>query len=323
MDRHRVAVLALDRVVPLDFALPVQVFSGETGLPYRMQVCAPGPRIRTTAGFTVIPDAGLRALARADTVVVPGFRPHDEPLDPAVLGALRRAHARGARMISICIGAFALAQAGILVGRPATTHWQNTAELAARYPEVDVRPDVLYVDDGDVLTSAGVSSGLDLCLHVVRNDLGAATARSLAQALVAAPHREGNQAQFIPRAFDAAGAGPIAELCAWVEENLRAEITLDDMAAHCVMSDRTLMRHFREATGTSPLQWVLALRMDHARRMLETTELSIDEVAERCGFGTGLNLRTHFRRRLDTTPTAYRRSFRSDAAKVSRRATAS
>jgi transcriptional regulator GlxA family with amidase domain len=177
MDPHRVVVLALDRVIPLDFAMPVEVFGGSSGLPYQVRVCAPGPTVRTTVGFRITPDSGLAALARADTVVVPGFEPHDEPLSPAVLTSLRRAHARGARMISICVGAFALAQAGVLDGRPATTHWQNTAELAERYPTVEVRPDVLYVDDGDVLTSAGVSSGLDLCLHVLRKDLGAATAR--------------------------------------------------------------------------------------------------------------------------------------------------
>jgi transcriptional regulator GlxA family with amidase domain len=311
MSSHRVAVLALDRVIPLDFALPVDVFASVPGSPYRVQVCAPGPTVRTTVGFTITPDAGLRALARADTVVVPGFRPHDVSLDPQVLAALRRAHARGARMMSICIGAFAVAQAGILDGRPATTHWQYTDELATQYPSVDVRPDVLYVDDGDVLTSAGVSSGLDLCLHVLRKDLGVDTARQVAQALVAAPHRDGNQAQFIPRPLDVADAGPITELCSWVKENVGEDITLDDMAARCAMSARTLTRRFREATGTTPLQWVLTLRMDEARRMLEATDLTVDQVVQRCGFGTTLNLRTHFRRRLNTTPTAYRRSFRS------------
>jgi transcriptional regulator GlxA family with amidase domain len=176
---------------------------------------------------------------------------------------------------------------------------------------VEVRPDVLYVDDDDVLTSAGVSSGLDLCLHVLRKDLGAATRRRVAQALVAAPHRDGNQAQFIARPLEINGAGPIGELCTWITQDLRAEITLDAMAARCAMSTRTLTRQFREATGTTPLQWVLALRMDEARRMLETTDLAIDEIAERCGFGTTLSLRTHFRHRLDTTPTTYRRTFRT------------
>lgn len=313
MPLHRVTILALDRVIPLDFAIPVDVFASVPGSPYRVQVCAPGPMVRTTVGFSIVPDAGLRALSRADTVVVPGFRPHDKSLDDGVLSALRRAHARGARMVSICIGAFALAQTGILDGRPATTHWQHTGELAAWHPAVDVRPDVLYVDDGDVLTSAGVSSGLDLCLHILRRDLGVATAREVAQGLVAAPHRDGNQAQFIERPLEVTDTGPIAELCTWVKRNPQSEITLEDMAARCAMSARTLTRHFREATGTTPLQWVLTLRMDDARRMLENSDLSVDEIAQRCGFGTTLNLRNHFRRRLDTTPSAYRRNFRSDA----------
>jgi transcriptional regulator GlxA family with amidase domain len=318
MRLHRVVVLALDAVIPLDLALPVQVFAelpyprlSDYDWPYRVQVCAPGPTVRTTVGFSITPDVGLRGLARADTIVVPGFEPHERPLDPAVLAALNRAHARGARIISICVGAFALAQAGLLDGRPATTHWLFTDELAAQYPAVDVRPDVLYVDDGDVLSSAGVSSGLDLCLHVVRNDLGVEAARRAAQALVAAPHRDGNQAQFVPRPLEVTGTGPIAELCAWVKANPQQEFSLEDMAARCSMSPRTLTRHFRDSTGTTPLQWVLAARMDDARHLLEATDVSVDEVAERCGFGTTLNLRTHFRRRLDTTPTAYRRNFRA------------
>jgi transcriptional regulator GlxA family with amidase domain len=318
MRLHRVVVLALDAVIPLDLALPVQVFAelpyprlSDYDWPYRVQVCAAGPTVRTTVAFSITPDVGLRGLARADTIVVPGFEPHERQLDPAVLAALNRAHARGARIISICVGAFALAQAGLLDGRPATTHWLFTDELAAQYPAVDVRPDVLYVDDGDVLSSAGVSSGLDLCLHVVRKDLGVEAARRAAQALVAAPHRDGNQAQFVPRPLEVTGTGPIAELCAWVKANPQAEFTLVDMAARCSMSPRTLTRHFRDSTGTTPLQWVLAARMDDARHLLEATDVSVDEVAQRSGFGTTLNLRTHFRRRLDTTPTAYRRTFRA------------
>lgn len=319
MQLHHVAVLALDDVIPLDFALPVEVFAEKPyrelpQLPYRMRVCALSPTVRSTAGFSITRQVGLRGLARADTVVVPGFEPHGRTLEPAVLSSLGRAHARGARMISICVGAFALAQAGILDGRPATTHWRFAAELAARYPAVDVRPDVLYVDDNEVLTSAGVSAGLDLCLHVVRKDLGVDAARRLAQALVAAPHREGNQAQFISRPLDVTGTGPIATLCDWVKENPWEEFTLEDMAARCSMSSRTFTRRFRDATGTTPLQWVLAQRMDSARRLLEATDLSVDEIAQRCGFGTALNLRTHFRRRLDTTPTAYRHSFHMSVA---------
>src|SRR5271155_361888 len=276
MRLHHVAVLALDDVIPLDFALPVQVFAelpyrepSARELPYRMRVCALNPMVRSTAGFSITRQVGLRWLARADTVVVPGFEPHGRTLDPAVLSALRRAHARGARMISICVGAFALAQAGILDGRPAPTHWRFAAALAQQFPAVDVRADVLYVDDGDVLTSAGVSSGLDLCLHVVRTDLGVEEAGHVAQGLVA--------------------------------------------AARCAMSTRTLTRHVREATGTTPLQWLLTMRIDKARQLLEATDLAIDEVAERAGFGTGLKLRTHFLRSLDTAPTTYRRNFRAPA----------
>src|SRR5882762_5205912 len=299
MNTHRVAILALDDVIPLDLAIPVDVFSRA---PYRTRLCGPTSPVRTTAGFTINPAGGLRLLSRADTVVVPGYRPHNAPLDPAVLAALR------------------LAQAGILDRRPAATHWRFTDELAEQYPAINVRADVLYVDDGDVLTSAGVSSGLDLCLHVVRTDLGVEEARRFAQELVAAPHREGNQAQFIARPLQTSGVGPIGELCTWAKEHLHEQIALEDMAARCAMSPRTLTRHFREATGTTPLQWLLTMRIDEARQLLEATDLSIDEVAERAGFGTGLNLRVHFRRRLDTTPTTYRRNFRAPANATRREA---
>ena len=228
-------------------------------LPYRVRVCALSPTVRTTAGFSFTRQVGLRGLARADTVVVPGFEPHGRTLDPAVLSSLRRAHARGARMISICVGAFALAQAGILDGRPATTHWRFAAELADRYPAVDVRPDVLYVDDDEVLTSAGVSSGLDLCLHVVRKDLGVDAARRVAQALVAAPHREGNQAQFISRPLDVTGTGPIATLCAWVKDKPMGRIhagrhggAMLDVSAHVHTPFPRRHRDHSAAVGTRP-----------------------------------------------------------------------
>ena len=315
MQLHHVAVLALDDVISLDFALPVRGFRGEAlprAAPSCLIACGSAPLVRRCARTPVSPlsvRSGFVGLHARTPSWCPVSSRTAGTLDPAVLSSLRRAHARGARMISICVGAFALAQAGILDGRPATTHWRFAAELADRYPAVDVRPDVLYVDDDEVLTSAGVSSGLDLCLHVVRKDLGVDAARRVAQALVAAPHREGNQAQFISRPLDVAGTGPIAKLCALVKDKPWEEFTLEDMAARCSMSARTFTRRFRDATGTTPLQWVLAQRMDIARRMLEATDLSVEEIAQRCGFGTTLNLRTHFRRRLDTTPTAYRHSF--------------
>jgi len=306
---HRVVVLALERVIPLDLAIPVQVFTGQRDSPYRVRVSAPASPVRTTAGFGITAEVGLAGLRQADTIVVPGFVPHAAPVEPAILQALRRAQARGTRLISICTGAFALAQAGLLAGRPATTHWQHVAELTRDYPTVDVRPDVLYVDDGDVLTSAGVSSGLDLCLHVVRSDHGVDIAQHVAQALVAAPHRDGNQAQFVPRRVPPDHGGAFDEVRAWILANLAEDITLDALARHATTSVRTFTRRFRESTGTTPLQWVLTARMDEARRLLETTKLPVDDVAERSGFGTTLNLRQHFRRRLDTTPTAYRRAF--------------
>lgn len=306
MPEHLVAVVALDDVIPLDFAIPVEVFSSAG---YRVRVCAPRRRVRTTVGFGITPDADLRGLADADSVVLPGFRPHDAAIDPAVVTALSRAHQRGARMMSICVGAFGLAQAGVLDGRRATTHWHHTAELARAFPAVAVQPDVLYVDDGDVLSSAGVSSGMDLCLHVVRRDLGADVALRVSQELVTAPHRDGNQAQFIDRPIQAPAAGPIGDLCAAIVADPGHEFTLAEMAERCAMSTRTLSRRFREATGSSPLKWVLDRRMDEARRLLETTDLSVDQVAEHSGFVTALNLRAHFRRRIDTTPTAYRHRF--------------
>ncbi len=310
MGAHRVAVLALDRVVPMDFAIPVQLFAGRGEWRYRVRVCAPRPAVRTTVGFGITAEVGLAGLRYADTVVVPGFDPHLAPLDRKVLAELRRAHERGARLVSICTGAFALAQAGVLDGRRATTHWQHVAELADGFPNVRVVEDVLYVDEGNVLTSAGVSAGIDLCLHIVRADHGALVARRVAQAIVAAPHREGNQAQYVSRSVEPDQPGPFGALCAWITEHLDAEISLADLARRAAMSPRTLSRQFRAATGAAPMQWVLAARMDEARRLLEVGEASVDEVAARCGFGTALNLRAHFRRRLDTTPTAYRRTFR-------------
>lgn len=303
-------MLALDRVIPMDFAIPIQVFGGRGESPYRVRVCAPQRNVRTTGGFGITAEAGLAGLRYADTVVVPGFEPHSARLDEKVLTELRRAHERGARLVSICTGAFALAQAGVLDGRRATTHWQNVAELAEGFPAVRVVEDVLYVDEGDVLTSAGVSAGIDLCLHILRNDNGALAAREMAQALVAAPHREGNQAQYVSRAADPGEPGRFGALCAWIADHLDADITIATLADRAAVSPRTLSRQFRAATGATPMQWVLATRMDQARRLLEAGDLCVDEVAARCGFGTALNLRTHFRRRLDTTPTAYRRAFR-------------
>ncbi|WP_371502350.1 DJ-1/PfpI family protein [Kitasatospora sp. NBC_00374] len=307
---HRVAVLVLDGFLPLDLGIPTQVFAKRPGLPYRLTLCAPAPGpVVSLAGFTVLVDDGLDALEDADTVVVPGFAPHLRPYEPAVLDALRAAHARGCRTVSICTGAFALAAAGLLDGRTATTHWEHAADLAA-FPGVTVVPEVLYVDEGDVLTSAGVAAGIDLCLHLVRRDLGARAANQVARSLVAAPHREGGQAQYVRLPLPGAeGRSSLAATRAWALERLREPLSVDELAAHAHMSTRTFARRFTAETGVAPLRWLLTARLDRARELLEHGGLSIDRVAEDSGLGSPSNLRLHFRRVLGTSPSAYRTAF--------------
>ncbi|GAA2440534.1 GlxA family transcriptional regulator [Streptomyces glaucus] len=308
---HRVAVLVLDGVLPLDLGIPAQVFIAVPGDPYEPVLCgrAVGP-VPTAAGFAVTVAAGLEAVRGADTVVVPGYAPHQRELPADVLAALAEAHARGRRLVSICTGAFALAAAGILDGRRATTHWKYADELAARHPRVSVDPRVLYVDEGQVLTSAGVAAGIDLCLHLVRRDLGARTANQVARALVSAPHRDGGQAQYIKRPLtpDACGV-TLAPTRAWALARLHEPLTVPRLAAHTHMAPRTFVRRFVAETGTTPLRWLLAARLDRARELLESTDLGVDHIADRCGLGSPSNLRLHFRRALGTTPTAYRAAF--------------
>jgi transcriptional regulator GlxA family with amidase domain len=262
--------------------------------------------VRTTAGFRITAEAGLEALRSAETVIVPGYAPHLEPPSGEVLDALRRAPGR---IVSICTGAFALAAAGRLDGRRATTHWRHAAELAARRPAVRVEPDVLYVDEGDVLTSAGVASGLDLCLHILKRDHGAALARTIARRIVVPPHRDGGQAQYVEQPLPADGS--LAATRAHALTRLHEPLTVRELAAHAHVSERTFARRFAAETGTAPLQWLLAQRVDAARAALEASDATVDEIAASCGFGTAANLRKHFRRHLATTPTAYRRAFAS------------
>ena len=307
---HSIAVLALDAVVPLDLAIPAQVFGNYAEVPYTVTICsaAPGP-LATSAGFEVVAQAGPEALAAADTVLVPGFTPHLRVPEAPVLDALRAAHERGARLVSICTGAFALAAAGILDGRRATTHWRDAAELAARHPRIDVEPGVLYIDDGDVLTSAGVAAGLDLCLHILRRDHGAALANTIARRIVVPPHREGGQAQYVDRPVPDHAGGSLAATRAWALTRLHEPLTVRMLADHAHVSERTFARRFSAETGVPVLRWLLAQRVDAARTALESTDASIDEIAHRCGFGTAANLRKHFHRAIRTTPTAYRRAF--------------
>jgi transcriptional regulator GlxA family with amidase domain len=308
---HHVVALALEEVVAFDLSIPAQVFGHreERGR-YRFSVCALHPgAVSSTTGFSVSAGSGLEALERADTVVVPGYFPLTDPPE-AVLDALRAAAARGARVASVCIGAFALAAAGLLDGRSATTHWEHADDLAARFPSVRVRPDVLYVDEGRVLTSAGVAAGIDLCLHMVRSDHGAAAAAAVSRRMVAAVHRPGGQAQFMQRPLPESGPG-LAVACTWAVAEMARPLTVRELAAHAGYSTRNFARQFVAETGMTPMRWLTAQRVLEARRLLEATDLPVEEVAQRCGLGTAGNLRVHLGRAIATTPTAYRNAFRA------------
>jgi transcriptional regulator GlxA family with amidase domain len=311
---HRVVVLAVEDVVAFDLAIAAQVFGspardlGERHYAFAVCAAAPGP-VRTSTGFSLLVDHGLEALAGAGTVVVPGIDRTEDAAPAEVLEALRTAHRRGARMVSICTGAFVLAAAGLLAGRRATTHWQYAALLARLHPDVEVDPDVLYVDDGDVLTSAGVAAGIDLCLHIVRSDHGAEVANAVARRIVVAPHRDGGQAQFAQRPVPAAAETGLAATRAWMLERLHEPLTVARMARHAGYADRSFARIFRAETGMSPLQWLIGQRVLEARRLLEATALPVEDVAAHSGFGSAASLRQHLRRHAATTPTAYRRAF--------------
>lgn len=311
---HHLAVLALPDVVAFDLSTPAQVFGNEPGR-YVFTACGASPgRVPSTTGFAIDVPRGLDALAEADTVLVPGLRPAQWPPPAEVLDALRAARARGARVASICTGAFVLAHAGLLDGRRATTHWAHAEQLAERYPAVTVDAGVLYVDEGDVLTSAGVAAGIDLCLHLLRRDHGAEVANAAARRIVVAPHRDGGQAQFVDTPLPEAAERGLAPTRDWALERLREPLTVAAMARHAACSERTFARRFRAETGTTPLQWLLLQRVVHARRLLEATDLPVEDVAGHAGFGTAASLRSHFRRATATTPLAYRRSFRGSPA---------
>jgi transcriptional regulator GlxA family with amidase domain len=315
---HRVAVLALPGVVAFDLGVPAQVFSAArtpdgTRL-YEVRTCTPdGGPVRTAAGFAALPEHDLTLLDSADTVIVPGVM--RAALDPApdVSAALRATYERGARVMSICTGAFVLAAAGLLDGRPATTHWAFTELFRSRYPKVTLDPDVLFVDDGEVLTSAGVAAGIDLCLHVVRRDHGSDVANRAARRCVVPPWRDGGQSQFIERPLPALGDASTALTREWALAHLDRPLGLAQLAAHARMSVRTFTRRFREETGLSPSRWLLTQRIEHARRLLESSELPIDRVAAQSGLGSAASLRQHLHASVGLAPVAYRRTFRTVA----------
>jgi len=316
-DGHAVAVLALDHVVAFDLGTAPQVFNAarrpDRQRLYTVRICGAGP-VRSTAGFTVTPDHGLDALETADTVIVPGVGAGgpvtDGTLPPGIAQALTGAADRGARIVSICTGASVLAAAGLLDGRPAATHWAWGERIGRLYPQVKWNFDVLFVDDGDVLTSAGVGAGIDLCLHIVRSDHGTAVANRAARRCVVPPWRDGGQAQYIERPVPVGAGSGTEPTRLWALDRLAEPVTLEDMAAHARMSVRTFTRHFRDETGVSPRQWLLRQRVAHAQLLLESTDLGVETVARRSGLGSATALRQHLQATIGVAPTAYRRTFR-------------
>lgn len=310
---HTIAVLALDQVIPFDLSTPIEVFT-RTRLPdgrpgYRIRVCA--EREETDAGaFALRAPWGLDGLTGADTIIVPGTADPAAPLSTAVGDALRAAARDGTRIASICSGTFPLAATGLLDGLRATTHWIAAGLLAASYPDVEVDPDVLYVDNGQILTSAGAAAGLDLCLHMIRKDYGSAVAADAARLSVMPLEREGGQAQFIVHDYAPAPRGSTLEpLLAWLQDNLGTDLTLADIAARAGTSTRTLIRRFREQTGTTPLQWLHRARIRQAQHLLESTEHTVERIGAQVGFGSPTAFRDRFKRTTGVSPHGYRRSF--------------
>lgn len=312
---HTVAVLALDQVIPFDLSAPIDTFNwarlpdGRT--PYRTRVCSPYPEVNA-GHFKIRTAHGLDALAEADTIILPGTVDPTIPLPPGVAKAVCEAAANGTRIASICVGAFLFAATGLLDGQRATTHWIAAADLAAMYPKVTVDPNVLYVDNGQFLTSAGAAAAMDMCLHMIRKDYGSAVAAHAARMSVMPLEREGGQAQFILHAQPPAPAGATLEpLLHWMEENAERDLTLDDIAAHAGTSSRTLSRRFREQTGTTPLQWLHRARVRRAQHLLENTDHAVERIAHQAGFGSPTAFRDRFKRVVGISPQAYRRAFRT------------
>jgi AraC family transcriptional regulator, transcriptional activator FtrA len=323
MRSHLVVAVAYDRLCTFEFGCVVELFAlprPELGVDwYRFAVCAAeaGP-IRAAGGITLTAPYSLKLLDRADTIVIPGWRDADEPPPEPLLRKLRAAARRGARLCSICSGVFVLAAAGVLEHKTVTTHWRYADKLQARYPSLRVAPDALYVDEGSIVTSAGSAAGLDMLLHLVRRDYGGAVANRVAQRLVVPPHRDGGQAQFVPRPMPPADdGGRLARLIDWMRAHAASAHTIESLAQRAAMSGRTLQRRFQEATGLGPYEWLIRERVALAKDMLETRpRLSIGAVAERAGFGSEESMRRHFRRIAMTSPAAYRQQFARGAAKA-------
>jgi AraC family transcriptional regulator, transcriptional activator FtrA len=310
-----ILAVAYDQIALTELALAYHVFAYPyESMPklYDFRVCAgePGP-IRTRPGFTIDCQHGLRALADADAILIPAWRNVDEQPPEPLLRALRRAHDAGAELISICTGSFVLAAAGLLNGRRATTHWMHVDALRRRYPAVQVLPEALYVDDGDILTSAGTAAGIDLCLHIVRRDHGAEIANEIGRRMIVPPHRAGGQQQYIDRPLGRdSSESPIGSVLNYAVEHLDEPLTTSVLAKQLHMSLRSFARHFRQATGTTPLQWLLTQRVLRARRLLEETDKPVEQIGRESGLGSPPNFRAQFKRLVGTSPSAYRQTFR-------------
>jgi len=318
--RRAVAIVVYDGITLFELGVACEVFGTDRsttfGVPwYRLFVCGVTAGVVTVeGGLQMQVPHGLDQIRRVDTVIVPPTE-HVELVPDVVFDALRDAHGRGQRIVSLCTGAFILAGAGLLDGRRATTHWTECDDLARRFPEVAVDPGVLYIDDGDILTSAGSAAGIDLCLHLVRQDYGTEIATQLARQLVVPPQRDGGQAQYIEAPMPALDSTNLfADTLGWLQQHLAEPVTVDDLAARSAMSPRTFARRFLASTGTTPYQWLLRQRVQLAQRLLETSDLPIEVVADRCGFCTAGNLRKHFGRLVHTSPQGYRRTFRDRRA---------
>ena len=308
---HTVAVLALDGVVAFDVATPCDIFryvrTADGVAPYAVQVCGAAAAARTDC-FVIVTPSGLDALAAADTVVVPGVDDPEAQTPPEVLVALRKAWANGARLTSICTGSFILAEAGLLEGRRATTHWKWAAAFSRRFPGVQLDADVLFVDEGRIVTSAGLSAGLDMCLHLVRRDHGQAIAARSARLAVAPLDREGGQAQYILREPPGSSAS-LGALLSWMAENLQAPLTVETLAKRAGMSPRTFARRFKDQTGATPMQWLTMARVRRAQELLETSDMPLDSIGLLAGFEAGVTFRMRFKQSVGMSPGGYRRRF--------------
>jgi AraC family transcriptional regulator, transcriptional activator FtrA len=309
-----VAAVVYDGLCNFEFSCAAETFGldrPELGADwYRFETVAgePGP-LRGNFGFSIEPDAGLSRLLEAGTIVVPGWKSVDAPVPPPLVGALRESYARGARLLSVCSGSTVLAATGLLDGKRATTHWMYIEQMRRMYPRVEFDPDVLYIDEGQIITSAGSAAGLDACLHLVRRDYGAAVANHVARRMVIPPHRDGGQAQYIERPVPGPRTDHLSVLLASMHRNLGREQSIPDLARQCAMSERTFMRRFKQRTGMAPAEWMSVARVDRARELLENTRLPIEVIAAECGLGSAANLRHHFRRRLKVSPRDYRNCF--------------